>query len=171
MWYGFNWKSPSKSRWASAFLSNCNSFDWELLLQFDLDLNCENIRFQCKLHAAYRPSVILLWQVTYAAFAWTIQQNNWCIRFVFNSFFFSELGDKGAWTAMDYANKFEQFWQFDDNVERIDAREVNCDEFIERFEKINKPVVIEGLQVIYVWRNLLFELWHSVCCDIILRYD
>lgn len=51
---------------------------------------------------------------------------------------------------MDYANKFEQFWQFDDNVERIDAREVNCDEFIERFEKINKPVVIEGLQVIYV---------------------
>lgn len=72
---------------------------------------------------------------------------------------------------MDYANKFEQFWQFDDNVERIDAREVNCDEFIERFEKINKPVVIEGLQVIYVWRNLLFELWHSVCCDIILRYD
>lgn len=63
-------------------------------------------------------------------------------------FFFSELGDKGAWTAMDYANKFEQFWQFDDNVERIDAREVNCDEFIERFEKINKPVVIEGLQVI-----------------------
>lgn len=72
---------------------------------------------------------------------------------------------------MDYANKFEQFWQFDDNVERIDAREVNCDEFIERFEKINKPVVIEGLQVIYVWRNLLFELWHSARCDIILRYD
>lgn len=64
-------------------------------------------------------------------------------------FFLAELGDKGAWTAMDYANRFEQFWKFDDNVERINAKDVSCEEFIERFEKINKPVVIEGIQVCF----------------------
>lgn len=58
-----------------------------------------------------------------------------------------ELGEKGAWIALDYANRFDQFWKFDDNVERIHAKDVNCEEFIDRFEKINKPVVIEGIQV------------------------
>lgn len=66
--------------------------------------------------------------------------------------FFSELGDKGAWIALDYASKFDQFWNFDDNVERIDARDVDCDEFIERFEKLNTPIVIQSLQVIYFVR-------------------
>lgn len=37
-----------------------NSDSLELLLLFDLDLKCENIRFHCKLHTAYRPSVIAL---------------------------------------------------------------------------------------------------------------
>lgn len=59
----------------------------------------------------------------------------------------TELGDKGAWSAMNYASCFDKFWKFDDNVERINARDVNCDEFIERYEKHNKPVVIEELQV------------------------
>lgn len=71
--------------------------------------------------------------------------------FDFNDEFFSmfrvELGDKGAWTAMDYASRFDHFWKFEDNVERINAKDVSCEEFIERFEKINKPVVIEGIQV------------------------
>lgn len=51
---------------------------------------------------------------------------------------------------MDYANRFDNFWKFDDNVERIHVKDVNCDEFIELFEKLNKPVVIEGVQV-SVW--------------------
>lgn len=67
--------------------------------------------------------------------------------FCSNSFNFAELGEKGAWTAMDYANRFDNFWKFDDNVERIHVEDVNCDEFIELFEKLNKPVVIEGVQV------------------------
>lgn len=58
-----------------------------------------------------------------------------------------ELGDKGAWTILDYASRFDHFWKFEDNVERIDARNVSCDEFIERYEKPNKPVVIENIQV------------------------
>lgn len=49
---------------------------------------------------------------------------------------------------MDYANNFDEFWKFDDNCDRIDVKDVNCDEFIERYEKVNKPVVIEGVQVI-----------------------
>lgn len=66
---------------------------------------------------------------------------------------------------MDYANHFDQFWKFDDNVERINAPDVNCEEFIERFEKVNKPVVIEGLQVILpisLRRNIIYKntfLW------------
>lgn len=70
-------------------------------------------------------------------------------------FCFPELGEKSAWTVLDYANRFDQFWQFDDNIERIHAKDVSCEEFIERFEKINKPVVIEGIQVfiIEVLRN------------------
>lgn len=58
-----------------------------------------------------------------------------------------ELNDRGAWTSQNYIEKFEPYWQFDDNVERIDENAVSCDEFIERFEKIYKPVVIVGSQV------------------------
>lgn len=65
-------------------------------------------------------------------------------------FFFliqTELNDKGAWTVLDYANDFDKYWKFDDNAERIHVKDVNCDEFIERFEKDYKPVVIRGIQV------------------------
>lgn len=48
---------------------------------------------------------------------------------------------------MDYANRFDKFWKFDDNVERIHVKDVNCEQFIEHYEKLNKPVVIEGIQV------------------------
>lgn len=64
-----------------------------------------------------------------------------------NAPFVAELNDKGAWTALNYLDNFEKFQQFDDNCERIDANNVSCDEFIERYEKIYKPVVIEGTQV------------------------
>lgn len=57
------------------------------------------------------------------------------------------MNDKGAWTALNYCSRFDKFWDFEDNVERIHAKDVSCEDFIERFEKLNKPVVIEGIQV------------------------
>lgn len=44
-------------------------------------------------------------------------------------------------------NRFSEFKEFDDNVERINVKDVSCQEFINRFEKLYKPVVIEGMQV------------------------
>lgn len=43
-------------------------------------------------------------------------------------------------------NRFSEFEAFDDNVERINVNEVSSQEFIDRFEKLYKPVVIEGMQ-------------------------
>lgn len=57
-----------------------------------------------------------------------------------------ELNDKGDWFASKYADKFDEFRNFEDNVERINANDVDCEEFIENFEKPYKPVVITGLQ-------------------------
>lgn len=47
---------------------------------------------------------------------------------------------------MNYAERFEPFTEFDDNVERIRSDDVSCEEFIDRFESIYKPVVILGAQ-------------------------
>lgn len=58
-----------------------------------------------------------------------------------------ELADKTSWTALRYANNFEQFKHFEDNVDRIHADDVSCDEFIEKYEKIYKPAIILGAQV------------------------
>lgn len=60
---------------------------------------------------------------------------------------FIELGDKGAWTAHRYAERFEEFEKFEDNVERINVNKVSSQEFIDRFEKSYTPVVLEGVQV------------------------
>lgn len=68
---------------------------------------------------------------------------------------FVELNDRGAWTAHSYIDKFESFWKFDDNVERINENDVSCDEFIERFEKLYKPVVIECSQVSAMWLTII----------------
>lgn len=57
-----------------------------------------------------------------------------------------ELSDKGAWTQLGYASKFEDFKTVQDNVERIDVNSVSPEEFIEKFEKPYKPVVIVGCQ-------------------------
>lgn len=61
--------------------------------------------------------------------------------------FVAELSAKGSWTALDYLNKFNKIWEFDDNCERISENEVNCAQFIERYERHYKPVVIEDTQV------------------------
>ncbi|XP_027230014.1 bifunctional arginine demethylase and lysyl-hydroxylase PSR [Penaeus vannamei] len=54
--------------------------------------------------------------------------------------------EKGVWTKHDYKNKFDCSIDIvPDTVERIHANEVPTEEFIERFEKPYKPVVIEGV--------------------------
>lgn len=59
--------------------------------------------------------------------------------------FFQELSASQNWSELGYADNFEPFTQFVDNCERIDATEVDLDEFIERYEKPYKPVVITKL--------------------------
>lgn len=63
-----------------------------------------------------------------------------------NAFVFTELNDKSSWTLLNYAGRFNDFKQFNDNVERIHVRDVDCQEFIDKYESIYKPVVIQGLQ-------------------------
>ncbi|XP_053621506.1 bifunctional arginine demethylase and lysyl-hydroxylase PSR [Plodia interpunctella] len=57
-----------------------------------------------------------------------------------------ELVDKHQWTALGYAGNFEEFLKCDDNVDRISENVVSPDEFIEKYEKIYKPVVITHVQ-------------------------
>ncbi|XP_003492749.1 bifunctional arginine demethylase and lysyl-hydroxylase PSR [Bombus vosnesenskii] len=57
-----------------------------------------------------------------------------------------ELGDKAAWIQHGYSKKFESFWNFIDNVDRIDESKVSTEEFIEKYEKPYKPVIIQGVQ-------------------------
>ncbi|XP_022191241.2 bifunctional arginine demethylase and lysyl-hydroxylase PSR [Nilaparvata lugens] len=57
-----------------------------------------------------------------------------------------ELNDKGSWTQLGYSSKFDTFKSVNDNVERIHVNKVSTTEFIEKFEKPYKPVVIVGCQ-------------------------
>ncbi|CAK1602498.1 unnamed protein product [Parnassius mnemosyne] len=57
-----------------------------------------------------------------------------------------ELVDKHQWTALKYAENFEEFLKCNDNVDRININEVPQDLFIEKYEKIYKPVVITNVQ-------------------------
>ncbi|XP_041975055.1 bifunctional arginine demethylase and lysyl-hydroxylase PSR [Aricia agestis] len=57
-----------------------------------------------------------------------------------------ELAHKQQWIALNYANNFEEFLKCKDNVDRIDCNEVSPEEFIEKYEKIYKPVVITNVQ-------------------------
>ncbi|XP_026463544.1 bifunctional arginine demethylase and lysyl-hydroxylase PSR isoform X2 [Ctenocephalides felis] len=57
-----------------------------------------------------------------------------------------ELNTKGSWNALNYAERFDVFRRFTDNVERISENEVSPQEFIDKYEKIYKPVVITGCQ-------------------------
>lgn len=63
--------------------------------------------------------------------------------FVFTYFFClqSESGDKRA------MNLLTQLRKSDDNIKRIDVGKVSCDQFLEQFEKLKKPVVITNSQV------------------------
>ncbi|KAG8240335.1 hypothetical protein J437_LFUL000810 [Ladona fulva] len=57
-----------------------------------------------------------------------------------------ELNDKGAWVELGYANQFDLFSVVHDNVERIHVDKCSHEEFIEKYERLYKPVVICGVQ-------------------------
>ncbi|XP_071445226.1 bifunctional arginine demethylase and lysyl-hydroxylase JMJD6 [Hetaerina americana] len=57
-----------------------------------------------------------------------------------------ELNEKGAWVELGYANQFDLFSVVHDNVERIHVDKCSQRDFIEKYEKIYKPVVICGVQ-------------------------
>lgn len=63
--------------------------------------------------------------------------------------------NKDGWGCLRFFERFEPFWEVKDNVQRISTSEVNCDEFIRRFEQPYKPVVIrgcmEGWQALNKW--------------------
>ena len=61
-------------------------------------------------------------------------------------FLLAELNDKGDWTQLGYAEQFDSFTTFNDNVERIHIKDFPPSEFIEKFESQYKPVVICGIQ-------------------------
>ncbi|XP_043475362.1 bifunctional arginine demethylase and lysyl-hydroxylase PSR [Leptopilina heterotoma] len=57
-----------------------------------------------------------------------------------------ELADKVAWLQHAYHKNFEIFWNFNDNIDRIEEGKVPVEEFIEKYEKPYKPVIIRGIQ-------------------------
>ena len=59
---------------------------------------------------------------------------------------FTELADKAAWTQHNYHKNFDKFWDFKDNAERVNESDLTIEEFIEKFEKPYKPVIIQGVQ-------------------------
>lgn len=62
------------------------------------------------------------------------------------SIILTELADKYQWAVLKYASNFEEFLKCNDNVDRIDVNTVSPEEFIDKYEKIYKPVVIKNVQ-------------------------
>jgi len=59
---------------------------------------------------------------------------------------FLELADKTAWIQLGYCKSFQKFGEFQDNAERINESDVTTEEFVEKYEKPYKPVIIQGVQ-------------------------
>ena len=54
--------------------------------------------------------------------------------------------DSRAWTANNYSQTFDLNPNaFEDNVERIGVQEVRVEQFVERYEKLYRPVVVTGV--------------------------
>lgn len=68
------------------------------------------------------------------------------IKTVKGSLIFLELADRTAWTQHNYSKNFQKFLEFEDNAERIDESGVITEDFVERYEKPYKPVIIRGVQ-------------------------
>ena len=60
--------------------------------------------------------------------------------------YITELSDSKSWSTNNYCQTFNlSVDSFVDNVERIDVNEVRTEQFVERYEKLYRPVVITGL--------------------------
>ena len=58
-----------------------------------------------------------------------------------------ELHEKHDWYRLGYADKFDaSLSAVKDNVERVDARRTSLQEFIDRYEKPYKPVVVTHVE-------------------------
>lgn len=89
---------------------------------------------------------------------WQFSKNIFLDHFSFCCcFFFSELNFKNGWTQIGYAKRFDDFTQFEDNVERIDYKEYSCQRFIDEYEAPYKPCVITVSFLIY-WISFLQAL-------------
>ncbi|XP_014288039.1 bifunctional arginine demethylase and lysyl-hydroxylase PSR isoform X5 [Halyomorpha halys] len=57
-----------------------------------------------------------------------------------------ELSDYWSWNMLNYAVHFERYKVVNDTIERIDINKVSLEEFVKKYEKPYKPVVITGIQ-------------------------
>lgn len=65
--------------------------------------------------------------------------------FNFPSVSVAELSHRDIWTEQQYAKNFEPYKKVNDNVDRIHHKDFTPQEFIDKYEKPYKPVVICGL--------------------------
>ncbi len=66
---------------------------------------------------------------------------------LYTHFLFLELSTSESWVEQGYAKNFDLSEDIvKDTVERIHVKDVSCEEFIEKWEKPYKPVVILGVQ-------------------------
>ncbi len=57
------------------------------------------------------------------------------------------MNTREAWIEQGYANNFDlSYDKINDTLDRIHVNDVSCEEFIQRYEKPYKPVVILGAQ-------------------------
>lgn len=57
-----------------------------------------------------------------------------------------ELNEHWTWSMLNYAAHFDRYKLVKDTIERIDVDKISPEEFIEKYEKPYKPVVITGIQ-------------------------
>lgn len=90
-----------------------------------------------------------------------------CITIHVCLYLFPELGDHSGWYCLDYAHNFDvSLSRVKDTMERADATKISPEEFIERYEKPYKPVVITNAQcdwqANYKWSKQVRFLWSSL---------